>query len=397
MQVTIDENSGGAPGEVEKFDEVKLETDEICRFMIPVPGAEAHYVHELKPILIVNGVVQMETKHRKDKSEYKVPATGFLGRRICLGRVGTEEDPGPMRLRGLDPEACIVCAAVADGIVDLKAELRYALPIIRITTRGKTSTDIQDPPSAKILVLGLTWRQYRDLTQNLKGIRELYGWGPEVAVKPSMADLVIKCEDAGFKRYQWLTPMRPHWGKEPGTDQIRNPALRAAIFGLWRNPDNRPTPEQLQAACGRMTDIIFLQTDLETVVESYALQKAIERGEKMGSAPQHPAESAQAGGLDAGLDDIDEILGTDAPAPAAPAGELDGLGEFTAEGQSGGPAATNGHAKAAAAASGADEDLFGEEAAPAAPAEPPAAAQAAPAAAKAGGDAASFDDLWEGL
>src|SRR6266704_3535529 len=200
MQVTIDENSGNSGyGDVEKFEELKLDTGEVARLAILVSAATAEYVHELKPRIVVNGVIQWETKTKKDKSTYEVYATGFKGRKICTGVVDipNPEDPehplpGPMRTKGIDPDNCIICAAVVElAIADMKAELRYAIPVVRISTRSKTSTDIQDPPSAKIYVLPLTWRQYRDLATNLKGIRELYGWGPEIAVKPSQADIVI--------------------------------------------------------------------------------------------------------------------------------------------------------------------------------------------------------------
>jgi hypothetical protein len=200
--------------------------------------------------------------------------------------------------------------------------------------------------------------------------------------------------------------MRSHWAKDPASGQIRNPALRNAIFGLWKNEDNRPTPEQLQASCGKASDLAYLQQDLNDVVESYAQAKAIERGEKPAAA-QTAAATAQAGAADlesglSGLDDIDEILGGDAaaaPAAVKPvAGELEGLDEFTAHGQSDQASRTNGHAVATATVP--DEDLFGEDAVPAsepAAARPEPAGVAAPAVQEGGGDAASFDQIWEEL
>jgi hypothetical protein len=408
MQVTIDENSGNSGyGDVERFEELKLETGEVARFVILVPAATAEYVHELKPRMVVNGVIQMEPKQRKDKSTYEVYATGFKGRKICTGVVDipNPEDPehplpGPMRTKGVDPENCIVCAAVVEmAIADMKAELRYAVPIVRITTRGKSSTDIMDPPSAKILVLPLTWRQYRDMATSLAGIRELYGWGPEQKIAPSMADLVIECEDAAYKRYKWRGVMRPHWKPEPGSGskEVRNPALRAAISGLWGNPDNRPSPEQLTAACGKAGDPVFLQQDLNEVVESYALVKRIESGE---AAPQRPADTAQAGSLTGeldGLDNIDEILGGDAPPAAAPqaaADSLEGLDEFGI-GTTSNPSTGNGHAKPAspptAPAAAPAEDLFDGATETAEPAVAKAAAPAAAATDQ------SFDEAWDEL
>ncbi len=380
MQVTIDENSGNSGyGDVEKFEELKLDTGEVARLAILVSAATAEYVHELKPRIVVNGVIQWETKTKKDKSTYEVYATGFKGRKICTGVVDipNPEDPehplpGPMRTKGIDPDNCIICAAVVElAIADMKAELRYAIPVVRISTRSKASTDIQDPPSAKIYVLPLTWRQYRDLATNLKGIRELYGWGPEIAVKPSQADIVIS------------------------TGEVRNPALRAAIGGLWGNPDNRPTSEQLQAACGKAGDPVFLQQDLQEVIDSYALVKRIESGEM----PQRPAETAQAGNLADGLDDIDAIIGESGAQPAAappataPADSLDGLDEFGL-GTTSNPSTSNGHAKSAVAAVPAAEaagDLFDGATETA---EPAVAKAAAPAAAA---KDQSFDEAWDAL
>jgi hypothetical protein len=376
MQVDIDENSGqGGFGEVEKFDELKLETGEVARLAILVSQAAAYYVHELKPVEIVGGVIQMEVKNRKDKSTYEVPKTGWKGRRICTGvtEIPNPADPehplpGPMQLKGIDPENCIVCAAAAElGILELRAILRYAIPVVRITTTSRSSTDIQDPPSAKICVLPLTALQYREFATTLKGIRELYGWGPEVKVTPSMADIVIYCEDAGFRRYAWRTPMRPHWRKDPATGDLRNPALQLAVLGLWRNPANRPTAEQLEAACGRRTDLAFLQADLAEVIDSYAEKKAIEAGERTGgrTAPAGTASPGTDASLAEGLDDLESILGDETPATATAgaavdggeADDLAGLEEFAP----GEPAAGNGNGHGAAEPASSPADDIAEE------------------------------------
>jgi NAD-dependent dihydropyrimidine dehydrogenase PreA subunit len=390
MQVPIDEHGGSdGNGDVERFEEVKLDTGEIARFLIPVRNATAFYVHELKPILIEGGKIVPEKRQRRDKSWFEVKATGFLGRKICTGVVeldgpdGTKQ-PGPMRVKGIDPENCIICAACAGGIADLKPELRYAVPIIRISTRSKASTDIADPPSVKVLVLPLTRRQYKDMSTALGGIRELYGWGPDVPIAPNMADLVIECEDGSFKRYKWLPPMRPHWAKDPGTGQVRNPDLASVIARTWKNPDNRPTPEQLQASCGKAGDLVFLQQDLDEVVESYAQAKAIERGEKLGTAPA-AADRGPDADLTAGLDGLDEILGDPPAQPAAGAvpDDLSGLDEFASPEQKAGGAAREAPGEPAGT-----DDLFGTDE----PGTAPAAAQSAPATAPAGAPG-TFDDL----
>lgn len=393
MQVTLDDNVSD-DGAVEPFEALALTTGEIARLVFPTPGGECVPVHTLEARLVVDGVLQWEEKTRKDKTKYSVPATTFVGKRACPGEPDWMRDHG-----GLDVRKCPACQAAEEfKIPELIPELRYALPVIRIATKSKGTTDVQDPPNAKIYVLGLTQRQYRELSINLKGIRELYDWPPEHPVRPRDADIVLFCEDGDWKRYVWRAPMRPAWAKN------RNPALNAFIGALWGNPENRPTVAQLQLACARAADLRWLAVDVERVTDSYAEWRRVEKG---GSAvAQGPAETAQtgAGDLGEGLDDLDALVTGDPGGPATQ-DELAGLGEFDAETSHG---SGNG-AKPAAADTGSDlvtsepaaaseapgDDLFGDDqpAEPAQEAKPAAAKPAAPAAAEGSGDVKSFDDV----
>lgn len=378
MQVTLDDNVGDEGG-VEPFELLSLKTNEIARLVFPTAGGECVPVHTMEARTVIDGQLHWEEKTRKDKSKYSVPGTVFVGKRACPG------DPDYMREHGgIDPTKCPACRAAEEhGITDLIPELRYALPVIRIATTSSGSTDVMKPPNAKIYVLPLTQKQYRELSINLRGIRELYDWPPEHPVRPRDADIILFCEDGDWKRYTWRAPMRPAWSQQ------RNPELNAFIGALWGNPENRPTVAQLQLACARAADLRWFTVDVERVVDSYAEWRRVEKG---GSAVSHgPAETAQAGAgdLGEGLDDLDALV-TDTPATQD---ELAGLGEFDAATTT---SRANGHGKAADSGddlvAGGSDDLFGDP--PAEPAQEAKPADAKPAAAAADpGDVKSFDDV----
>jgi hypothetical protein len=403
MRVPINDQAVGDDGP-ELFEKLELTTGESARLVIPVADAECVHVHLLEAPVVADGQIQWEEKTRKDKSKYQVYATTFVGRRLCLG------DPDYMKANGgVDERSCPACAAAKEaGIKELVPDRRYAMPVIRITCTSKTSTTPQDPPGAKIYVLSLTVKQYKELASNLGAIRELYEWPPEHPVKPSNADLVLYCVDGDWKRYEWKPPMRPAWTKK------RNPALNQFIGALWGNVENRPTDEQLRLASGRTSDLRWLSIDVERVTDAWAEVRRIERGAKAGaSQPHETAQTAAAadGTLAEGFDDLDAVLGDD-PALGADQGlgddadPLDGLGEFAPAD----PAPANGHGPAdsgadlvsgepevAAGPDGPDEDLFGDpEPAPQAAAVKPAAPKAA-SAAPAADSVKSFDDVLDDL
>jgi len=399
MQTTLGDTAPDTAGSTseDRFDELKPKTGQTLRLIFPTTRVECVYVHTLEAPVVIDGVIQWETKNRKDKSTYRVYETRFLGRKICLGDPEYQSKHG-----GLDPRACPACQAAQDGIAELIPEPRYAVPVIVVST--DRNLEPQDPPNAKVYVLSLTERQYTALTKAIASIRDLYDWPPAHPVKPSDADLILECEDGDWRRFNWKTPKRPCWAK------TRNPALNAYIGALWKNPGNRPTETQLQLACGRISDLRWMSKDTQEVVDAYALVKSIETGgngrtERSGG---QPAEHAQAdgGSLSAELDDLDSVLGDDLPAGPADGpgtGDLSGLDEFAPREAASG----NGHAEtgedlisgepagAPAAADGPGDDLFGEDSAPPAAAPEPAAATAATAAAPE--DAASFDAILDDL
>jgi hypothetical protein len=399
----VNTSSGG----VEPFRYLELETDELARLVIPdyKPNdldyqiAHVEWVHELKAPKIEGGVVVQEQKTRRNGSKFMADEMEFIGRSMCLGDDAVLSGAG----KGLDVGNCPVCKASMElAIPALAPERRYAVPVIRIETTGKRSSTVQQPPSAKIYVLKLTWRQWDALVRNLSAIREMWGIDADKRVYLFQADIVVVCEDATFKRLRFDAPMRPARQKDP--------ELKAYIGRLWGNPDNRPTPAQMQLACARPVDRTWLATDLEKVTDAYADAKAIASGEQRAhrGAPPSAAEIAEPGGdadLADGLADLDNLLGADTPVAADGLDTLDGLEVFMTDEQKaahrvGGngtktaavPAAVPADADVFgeddlpgtvdAAAAGMDDDMFAEPAAPVPPAKAPAKAAAAKPAAQ---------------
>lgn len=419
MKVSLGDKSSAQTGP-DLFEKLELSTDEVARLIIPVDDADRVYVHTLEAPVVSGGEIKMETKTRKDKSTYEVIDTTFVGRRQCLGRPDVMKAHG-----GIDVDHCPMCAAAQElGVPELIPEPRFAVPVIRVTCTSKTSSEPQDPPGAKIYVLTLTAKQYSGMVSNFDSIRELYDWDPTHKVKPNQADIVLKCADGEWKRYEWQPPKRRCWSEK------KNPEMFALIRRLWGNVANRPTDEQLEAAIARPADRRWIEIDLEKVTSAWAEVRSIQRGEKGERRHQQPAETAGAsadaeadlaGALD-DLDNIDDLLGE----PGAGTGEPDlaGLGEFAPDTTSNPVPGSNGNGKPpaadepglagleddvpedvereAAGAPAADEELFGDPEPAAAPAAAPAPAKApaaAPAAAKAAApdEAADFDSILDGL
>ncbi len=397
MKVSLNDKSSASTGP-DLFEKLELTTDEIARLVIPVERADRVYVHTLEVPVVSGGKIQMETKTRKDKSTYEVPATTFVGRRQCLGKPDVIKNHG-----GIDEDNCPMCAAAKElGVPELIPEPRFALPVIRVTCASKTSSEPQDPPGAKIYVLTLTAKQYSGLVTNFDSIRELYDWGPEHEVKPNQADIIVKCADGEWKRLEWQPPKRRCW------QQAKNPEMFNLISRLWGNKANRPTDEQLEAAIARPADRKWVEIDLAKVTDGWAEVRSIQRGEKTERHHQQPAETAGANieldSLGEGLEDIDALLTGDPGPGGTDPGDLSGLDVFAPAKDA--AASGNGHAAASMddalgddhGLSGdqgpGDDELFGDpEPAPSADKAAPAAA-AKPAAAE---EMADFDSILGGL
>jgi hypothetical protein len=372
--VDVDETYTGEG--VELFDRLRLETDEVARFFIPVKKLYSEHVHTIRGPVMEHGVPVMRDKERKDGTVYGQDyKTHFIGQRICLG------DPDVLADKGLDPDRCPACKAAAAGLRDARPERRYAVPIVRYDTKSRRSSELRNPPGGKILVWTLTQRMYGQLAACKRQMRELLDLDADAPLPLSACDVVLTCESGDFQRMRWDPPKRP---------ARKHPKVAPVIGELWGDEDNRPSQEQLRAACGRDNGVEYMQEDIDTALREWA---EAERAERDGPQPDgDPTGGTPLGGEGLG-DGLDELLDEGAPAgttedelfgePGSDGDELDpdnpgvgGTEEFAPREQ---------HANGSGAAKPADDDAdpFGEESEPAQPTAPAKTASSAKGAGKA--------------
>jgi hypothetical protein len=204
--------------------------------------------------------------------------------------------------------------------------------------------------------------------------------GQEVPLRA--ADIALFCEDGDFQRIIFKAPLRP---------AHQDPEVFQLVKKLWGNQANRPTEEQLKAACGRSGDLEYMVIDVQRVEERW---RQAERAGKDGTTRPDPAANGQlSGGAPPEMDDAMASLLDDSP-----------LNEFAPKTTT--AADPFASATPSAPASAAPVDPFAASATAPAPASPapvpeapadpwaadaPAPAAPVPAAAPAG--VASFDDL----
>jgi len=404
---------------VDRFDELKLDAGEIARIWIPDDDAAwMEWVHLLTlPVFEENGGPLMEEKTVR-KMVRTVIANTFLGSPICLG---ADEI---VAKQGLDPERCPACAGIQEmldaGVSyadDMKPQRRFAIPVIRYNTASKKSTQLQNPPGAKMQVWRLSQWTYRKLDDARSKIVELLELdGGVEATRFKMVDLSVQCESATYgQKIGDISALRGAW---------RLPAVKELLRALWTTPENHPTEAQLKAACGRDSGLARIKIDIDDAKEAWL--RAIHWGDggPLDASKGNRMSGSSGRQLDEALEDLLAPPGTTAD-PLA--GHPGGLAEFAgpktpaADDDLFGPPADAVPPPSEPSASWpSDDDLFGSgpaAAAPSPPATPAAAspavpgddlfggtpnsaaaalgtgAEAAPAAAAKPGKVASFDDI----
>lgn len=395
-------------GQVEKFDQLKLDKDDVGRLWLPgerLDGrhedfAWVEWTHTIRgPIFEEDGRPIMTTKESKGGFR-EVFKTDFIGRRICLGV------PSVLEAKEIDPDQCPACAAVErwaelgiPEVRDMRPQRRFAIPVIKYATQNRRDADkLQNPPGGQVLVWALSQWTYNKVDDIRGQIGELLDKAKE-DVRFHMVDIAVHCDSGTWQTLDRVWPLRPAWRHERVRDLVRE---------LWGDPANRPTDAQLRAACGREPDRTWMMTDVEEATERWlravnfgkggvadpASGGAMSGGELsqddldglLGDAPsgngEHPgglAEFAPSSAAD------DDLFGGGAPAPAAaaPAPEANTDDDLFGAGARQAPAAASPAPQAST-----DGDLFGDTA-------PAAAAAEAPAAAGKPGTVASFDDIFE--
>lgn len=255
---------------VDRFEQLKLETGEHARIWVPREDwAWMELVHSIRaPVFDEAGKPVMTVK--KGRPAYE---TDFIGRPICLG------DPDVIKAAELDPGACPVCAGVKRmldaGLTDardLLAGWRYALPVVSYDLGSKKSADgkLRNPPNARVLVWAMSPWTYRKLDDTRGRTADLLMvQGGQDAVKLQMSDLMVHCENGGFQKLDQVWPMRAAWSYD--SDAGRK--VKEVLAELWGAVENRPTDDQLRAACGREPNKDWMHRDIEDA--EYRWDKAV--------------------------------------------------------------------------------------------------------------------------
>jgi hypothetical protein len=280
----------------DRFAALKLKVQEMARIWLPPePGTQMHqpwheWVHQIEAPIIEHGVAKMETKTRTNGETYPAYATTFIGNPICLGN---EES---LKARNLDADNCPGCeSAQRLGKKDFRPRVRYASPCVRYTTKPG-GIEVQTPFSAGLFV----WSYPANRAKKLSEIQT--GEGQNIC----MFDLSLgPCEPPEtFQKYdiRALGSRVPAWKEH--LEYIKE---------LLTTEGNMPTDEQLQAACGRVTERKYMEEDLRRAEHIWALAD--------GTTPAQAttgAEFQSSADMGAGLQDL--LAAAGAPAtPAAPA------------------------------------------------------------------------------
>ncbi len=88
------------------------------------------YQHQIqKPVLDEQNNIVMQTKDKKDGTQYQTPKLAWVSTVICLG------DPDKLQKDGIDPDACPACARAADGQKGFFPKRRFLVHVIKTATK----------------------------------------------------------------------------------------------------------------------------------------------------------------------------------------------------------------------------------------------------------------------
>jgi hypothetical protein len=340
----------------DKFPQVKLERYEGRRLWIPDEDiAWMELRHSIQaPVFAENGEpLRTEKKVRgslRPVYDMSFETGGYIGGPICLG------DPDAVRAQKFDADECPACAGVKRlvdaGItdaLDLRAVPRYAVPVVQYVMASKTNlAKLRTPPSADILIWALSqwsWEQVDGIRGQMAEILEK----DAAEVKLQMCDICVSNEN-GFQKIDKIWPLRRAWAVD--TDFGR--AIKAVVQELWMTVENRPTDDQLQAACGRKADREYMDQDIRDAEERWHKAENWGKGGPADvSAGGYLANGQQAASLEDGLDLLEGVPVDEAVMAAHPGG----LDEFADRSQP--EAAAGDGALEAGPAALPDDDPFG--------------------------------------
>jgi len=229
------------------YPKLKLKNGERARILVGLENPVMEFVHTLRKPQIINGVPQMETKERKDKSTYEDYKTDFITKAICLG------DAEILKTVGADPKNCPMCKLAKD-FPDYAQEpqRRYAMHIIRYRTKAGT-TNLQTPYSVEVLVWGFADKVFNKLIDAKKEWTDL-----------RKHDLLLgPCTSENFQQFDIAVASNVEWLLDPTKERQKTTALS---FKENQIPD-------LSIACGSPKQPQWIAQDIAAVMEAWAQVK----------------------------------------------------------------------------------------------------------------------------
>jgi hypothetical protein len=263
------------------YPKLKLKSGEKARILI-LEDPVVEYVHTLRKPQIVNGKPIMETKKRKDDTEYQDYKMDFVSRPICLGDEGILDD------KGSDEKNCPMCAlAKSDPDMTSAPQRRYAMHVVKYKTKPG-STDVQTPFGVDVVVWSFTDRIFGaivDFKNDWDDLRK--------------HDLVLgPCTNETFQQFDMNVQPKAAW--------LQSDADRLLTAESFKNNQI----DDLAIACGSKKERKWIDEDIAKIREAWTVVSGA------------PAEAANDAAISASLDKdlnslLDEPAKTEAPAAAA--------------------------------------------------------------------------------
>lgn len=218
-----------------EFDRLKLKVGERAR-IVALEKPHFTWVHTLRAPKIVNGEAHKVIKRRNDGSEFADWDMDFIGRPQCLG------DHETISSAGLDPANCPVCAYASESEEASAPDRRFAMNVIKYNTRADGTPISPFGCSAQV------WTFTEGIFNKLYAIAQEYGGlvGHDLVLGPCEAPET-------FQKYPITGGAKNLW---ESSEDIKKNVLET-------HQNNRI--EDLDAACGRRTEMRWLKEDLTKI------------------------------------------------------------------------------------------------------------------------------------
>lgn len=370
-RVEFDENN--TVKQVGKIPRLRLEEKDSYARVVCLETPVRAFVHRFEmPQIGADGLPVMETKKRRDETEYQAHKMDWVGSPICLG------DEGKLIDKGIDTDNCPACEASRSSDYFKPPEPKYAMGVFQYQTKSLTNPEPAVPLSGQVVCWVLNEKRFRKL------IEFKNEWGNLQERDLKLGPLVSK----NFQTFEMNITNTAVW--------LSTPENKRWVALAWQ--ENKFTEEQLLEAIGRKVTSKWMTEDIDKVKARWALVT----GGTVPASSTLPAADRSVE-LDAGLDELMAQSGT-VPPPAS-GGAVTDLSDLL--GESGMPAAIASQpAPEANSAPAGGEGQSAPEAAPASPASnltddllanidsaPAQPAVSEPAKPASSGETVSMDDL----